>query len=104
MEQYQLVIYAVLKKALYGTLRASLLFWRKLTAELIERGYKTNPYDWCVSNKMVQSIQFTVLWHVDDLKISHLSQEVLEEKSGLINNEFDQEDPLTINRGGIINT
>ena len=53
MEQYQLVIYVALNKSLYGTLRASLLFWRKLAAKLIEWGYKTNTYNWCVSNKMV---------------------------------------------------
>ena len=85
MEQYQLVIYAALNKELYGTLRASLLFWRKLPAELIELGYRTNPYDWRVANKMVQSSLYTLLWHVDDLKISQLSQEVLEEEYGLIN-------------------
>ena len=36
MDQYQLVIYAALNKLLYGTLHASLLFWRKLTDRLIK--------------------------------------------------------------------
>ena len=53
MEQYQLVIYVALKKELYIKLRASLLSCRKLAAKLIEWGYKTNNYDWCVANKMV---------------------------------------------------
>ena len=36
MEQGQLVIYAPLFKALYGTLCAYLLFWRKFTAKMVE--------------------------------------------------------------------
>ena len=32
MDQYQLVIYMALNKSLYGTIRASLLFWSKLNA------------------------------------------------------------------------
>ena len=30
-----------------------------------------NPYNACVANKWVNGIQITVVWHVDDLKISH---------------------------------
>ena len=63
-----------LEKALYGTLRAALLFWRKLSSKLVEWGFEINPYDWCVANKMVNGRQLTVLWHVDDLKISHVDE------------------------------
>ena len=47
------VLYVKLKKALYGTLQASLLFWKNLTATLIVWGFEINPYDWCVANRMV---------------------------------------------------
>ena len=30
-----------------------------------------NPYDPCVANMMVKGKQMTVVWHVDDLKLSH---------------------------------
>jgi hypothetical protein len=33
----------------------------------------------CVANKMINGHQCTICWHVDDLKISHVSQEVLED-------------------------
>ena len=39
------VIYVRLKKALYGTLDASLLFWKDPTDELKEWGFAVNPYD-----------------------------------------------------------
>jgi hypothetical protein len=31
-----------------------------------------NPYDPCVTNKMVNGKQMTVCWHVDNLKVSHM--------------------------------
>jgi hypothetical protein len=40
-------------------------------SELIEYGFEMNPYDPCVCNKITKDgSQLTVLWHVDDLKIS----------------------------------
>ena len=53
MEKGKTVLYVELKKALYGTLKVALLFWRKLTAELKKWGFMVNPYDWCVMNKMI---------------------------------------------------
>ena len=48
-----------------------MLFYRKLSIELEDFGFKINPYDPCAANKMVNGSQMTVTWHVDDLKISH---------------------------------
>jgi hypothetical protein len=66
-----------LKKALYGTLQASLLFWKDLSKNLKEWGFEINPYDWCVANKTINGKQCTVLWHVDDIKVSHEDPEVV---------------------------
>jgi hypothetical protein len=49
------ILYVKLQKALYGLLRASLLFYRKLRKELESYGFKINPYDPCVANKMIES-------------------------------------------------
>jgi hypothetical protein len=38
-------------KALYGTLKAALLFWKKLKTTLESWGFILNPYDRCVANK-----------------------------------------------------
>ena len=52
-------------------MRASLLFFRKLRKELEDYGFKVNPYDPCVANKMTKGgKQMTVIWHVDDLMAS----------------------------------
>ena len=34
-------------------------------------GFDINPYDPCVANKIVNGIQMTVTWHMDNLKVSH---------------------------------
>ena len=47
------VLYVRLKKVLYGPLRSSLLFYRKLHWELEAYGFKINTYDPCLGNKMV---------------------------------------------------
>ena len=46
-------MYAEAKKAIYGTLEASLLFCKKNSKTLEEMGYQRNKYDWCVMNKIV---------------------------------------------------
>ena len=64
------VLYVRLQKALYGCLKIALLFYEKLVVYLEAYGFSINPYDPCVSNKMIGGKQLTVLWHMDDLKIS----------------------------------
>jgi hypothetical protein len=44
-------LYIQLKKALYGTLRAALLFWKKFTEVLKGWGFEIRPYDWYVTKK-----------------------------------------------------
>eukprot|EP00804_Cyclotella_cryptica_P012627 CCRYP_016918-RB/>CCRYP_016918-RB protein AED:0.45 eAED:0.45 QI:0/-1/0/1/-1/0/1/0/80 len=64
------VLYVELYKSLYGLMRSALLFYKKLKKELEEYGMVMNPYDMCVAKKDTANGQLTVLWHVDDLKIS----------------------------------
>ena len=64
-------LYVKLQKALYGLMRASLLFYQKLRKELEKYGFVVNPYDPCVANKNLgNGEQLTVIWHVDNLMSS----------------------------------
>jgi hypothetical protein len=67
----QPILYVKLQKALYGCLRSALLFYEKLVRDLTSQGFKINQYDPCVANKLVNGEQFTLTWHVDDIKMSH---------------------------------
>jgi hypothetical protein len=73
----KMVVYVELKKALYGTLKAALLFSKLLSQELTGMGFEVNPYDVCVINKEINGKQCTILWHADDLKISHVDPGVV---------------------------
>jgi len=98
------VLYTELDKALYGTLQAALLFWERLSKFLTNRlGFIINPYDECVANKAINGKQCTIAWYVDDLKISHEDEDVIEEVFRDIESEFGKEAPLTVSRGKIHN-
>jgi hypothetical protein len=71
------VLYVKLLNALYGILKAVLLFYKKLIKDLMGIGFKLNLYDPCVANKVRKGKQMTLCWHVDDMKVSHF-----EKKSG----------------------
>lgn len=73
------MLYVKLRKAMYGCMRAARLWWKDLSTYLVEElGFQINPYDSCVVNKTIDGEQCTIIWHVDDLKISHKSKEVVE--------------------------
>jgi hypothetical protein len=71
------MLYVRLSKALYGILRAALLFYKRLRNDLELMGFEVNPYDPCVANKIVNGAHMTVFWNVDDLKIPHRDEEVV---------------------------
>lgn len=93
------VLYVKLRKALYGTLKAALLFWKKLTTDLMAWGFVFNPYDQCVMNKDINVSQCTILWHVDDLKVSHMDAQVVTDVLALLEKEYGDASPLSITRG-----
>jgi len=95
------VLYVELRKALYGTVSAALLFWKDLTGHLKSEGFTANPYDNCVMNKMINGKQCRVLWHVDDLKISHVDKDVNEGVLAHLNARYGKETPLTVTRGDL---
>ena len=43
-----------------------------------EWGSYIKPYDFFVSNKIVNGKQLTVVWHVENLKISHVNSGAVE--------------------------
>jgi hypothetical protein len=95
-ENGKLVLYVELLKALHGTLKAALLFWKLLRSKLVSWGFVINPYHWCVANKTIDGKQCTIIWHVDDLKLSHVSPEVATNIIKLIKDEFGKEALITV--------
>ena len=60
-----------LQNNLYGKIIASIIYYRKFTKSLTDFGFEINPYNPCVTNKMVDGSHITICFHVDDCKLSH---------------------------------
>ena len=56
---------------MYGTMVASLLYYRKFVKSLTYIGFKINPYNPCVNNKLIDGQQMTICYHMEDCKLSH---------------------------------
>jgi hypothetical protein len=65
------VLCAKLANYLYGTLSAALLFRNKLTQTHMSWGFELNKYNRYVANKIINGLQCTIVWHMDNLKISY---------------------------------
>jgi hypothetical protein len=64
-------------------------------------GFELNPYESCVANKQINGQKCTIIWHVDDLKISPMDDKVVSEMITRIEQVFGKEAPLTVTRGKI---
>jgi len=75
--------------AVYGTMVAALLYYKKFVKSLTNKGFKLNPYDGCVANKIIKGKQMTICFHVDDCKISHVSTKVVNETIAWLRSEYE---------------
>ncbi|KAL7562441.1 hypothetical protein ACA910_020582 [Epithemia clementina (nom. ined.)] len=82
------ILYVIVTKAIYGMLVSALLFYKKLKKDLEEIGFKVNPYDPCIANRMINGKQHTVTWHVDDLKSSHVDPKVNDEFANWLETKY----------------
>jgi len=75
------------------SVQAALLFWKQLSNTLQEWGFKINEYNLCVSNKTIKGKQCTIAMHVNDLKISHVDKDLVEEIIKKLMTKFGQDSP-----------
>ena len=76
------ILYVSMLKPLCGMMKAAILYYKQFAKDITEIDYALNPYEPCVANKMVDNQQHTLMWHVDDVKASHVNPKV--------NNEFEK--------------
>jgi len=68
-----------LKKALYGCIQSSRLWYKHLRQTLVSIRFSVNAYDACVYNMGEGDMQVTLTLHVDDLMLSSCSLPALDE-------------------------
>ena len=94
------------QNALYGTMVASLLYYRKFAKILTEADFTFNPYDPCVANKIIDGKQMTILFHVDDCKLSHVNSRQNDRMIEYLRQEYesifeDGSGKMTVSRGKV---
>ena len=95
------VIYVLCDKAIYGTMNAALLAYKKLAKLFKSWGMTMNPYDPCVWNKIVKEKQLTILFHIDDILLSHMCANITTLYINKLQKEYGKMDALTVTRGKV---
>ena len=80
-------------------MKSGRLFWENIHGKLSEMGFKSNPDDLCVMNKDVDGEQFTIVLHVDDLKLSFAREDEINKLLGDLEEEYGK---LDIQRGKVL--
>jgi hypothetical protein len=94
------------QNALFGTMVASLLYYRKFVKSLTDIDFVINPYDMCVANNMIEGDQMTICFHVEDCKISHRKNKVMDSIIEYLKQKYesifeDGSGAITVIRGNI---
>jgi hypothetical protein len=58
-------------------MKPALLRCQRFVKDLKSIGFEINPCDPCVANKVIQGKQLAVVWHVNNLKVSHVTAAVI---------------------------
>ena len=95
------VIYVQVLRALYGMLKAALLWYKKFKKDLEGIGFRFNPYDPCVANRMRNGRQQTIRFHVDDLMSSHVDPRVNDDFYEWLNAKYGEHGKVTHKRGKV---
>jgi hypothetical protein len=92
------------QNALYSTMVASMLYYRKYVKSLMDIDFAINLYDPCVANKTIECHQMTICFHVDDCKLSHRKKKVVDSMIEYLRQEYesifeDGSGEMTVSRG-----
>ena len=93
------VMYVKCDRAIYGTMNAALLAYKKLAKLFGEWDFVMNPYDPCVWNKPIGKHQMTIMFHIDDLLMAHMHPHIVTLFIKKLEHVYGKRDPLTITRG-----
>ena len=83
------------------TWRCEKLYYKKFRKDIATIGFKINPYDVCVVNRNVRDNQHTIVWHVDDVKSSHIDSTVNDDFYNWTESQYgsDEIGHVTVTRG-----
>ena len=80
--------------------------FKSVVLSLTDVGFIINPYDSCVANKTIEGEQMTICFHVDNCKLSHRKQKVMDRMIEYLRQEYesifeDGSGAMTVSRGKV---
>jgi Reverse transcriptase (RNA-dependent DNA polymerase) len=89
-------LYVRCNKAIYRCVVSGMLWYELFSQTLKQHGFTINPYDFCVANATIEGTQCTIVWYVDDTKISHVKPSVVTQVIDMLESHFGK---MTVSRG-----
>jgi hypothetical protein len=80
-----------LSKALYGCIESAKLWYAEISKTFRSIGYACNPKDICVFNKTVEGVQCTITLHVDDLMVTSIKEQLIDEVMNALRKEYERD-------------
>ena len=77
------------KKAMYGHPHSAKRWFETLAKVLKDNGFKQNTVEECVFNKEIKGVQCTICVYVDDLMMTCINDEVLDEVEAMLAKNFE---------------
>ena len=72
-------LYPHILKEIYGMIESALLWYEIYVSVLKYMGFQLDHYGMCVVNKEINGKQCNIAWYVDNNKVSHLEQDVIDD-------------------------
>ena len=88
-------LYIEIQQAVYRCIESALRWYELYSGTLEKEIFIINPYDKCVTNKVINGKKYTVICYVDDSKVLHIDEEVVTEFIELMKKHFGE---LTVTR------
>ena len=73
-EKGKKVLYVLILKAVYVMIESALIWYDFFSTTLSDLGFKLNPYEICIANKLIDEHQYTIRCFVENNKVSHVDE------------------------------
>ena len=97
-ESGKLVTHARCSKKRCGTTNTALIAHKKLARYLKQWNFETNPCDPFLWNAMAMNKQLTLLFHADDVMLTHEMANGVTDQIKLLDEVHGENDPLNVTR------
>ena len=85
---WQNTFYMLVLRSIYGCIESALQWYKLYSEKLMKKVFELNPYDRCVANKMVNGKHCTYVWYLDNNKLLHVEEKLVEDLTNYLKKHF----------------